>query len=154
VSDELARLLTIIGETRGSSGAIAVAAGPCAAHAYHAPTPTYFELHHVVPRSWQATWRPDVAPFPGHYDGQPLWDARTVDLCRTGHGDVHYWIVTLMHAWQEGDELGDLARRVRAAARNAVGKTEFVIAQQALGRFSGVGGDLGALAAAHEYGAI
>src|SRR4051794_24334408 len=70
----------------------------CALHKEHRPPALTTELHHVIPRAWQATWAPPTAPFPGTYAGQRLWDARTVELAPTCHRNVHALIVRVMHA--------------------------------------------------------
>lgn len=136
------------------SGAILATLAPCEAHLSHAPTPTYCEVHHVIPRAWQGVWQPDVAPYPGHYDGQALWDARTKNLCRTGHGNTHFWIVQLMHAWEPGIDLAALSGNVRRAFGNHVGHAEMSIAQEALIRFLAAGGDLQVLVDAKQWGSI
>jgi hypothetical protein len=64
----------------------------CELHAYHAPMPTYFEVHHICPRSW---W-----PYLLFSD-----EVRnlTAVLCRTGHGNVHFHLVGLMRAYEHID---------------------------------------------------
>lgn len=67
----------------------------CAAHRVHVPrlwAPV--EAHHYIPREWQALTTP-AAPGPVVAG---VWDPRTVPLCRTGHGNTHYWIVRLSRA--------------------------------------------------------
>lgn len=127
---------------------------PCEVHKDHTPLPTYQEIHHIIPRAWQAFWQPEVAPYPGKYDGQEMWDSRTVNVCRTGHGNIHFWIVALMHAWDPSLSLDDVATKVRVAYADHVGRSDFMWALQALDRFEQSGGDLGALVQAHLWGGI
>lgn len=66
---------------------------PCVAHAQVttqrcATNAQYNELHHVIPQAWQNAW----------LEGEKLFDPRTVPLCPTGHRNVHFWLVALMHA--------------------------------------------------------
>lgn len=66
---------------------------PCVAHTFHRPRPAYTELHHVVPQSWQAFWRP-------HWATSRLWVPETTPLCPTGHRNIHVLIVRAMKAVQ------------------------------------------------------
>lgn len=127
---------------------------PCSAHRSHHPIPTINELHHVVPRAWQATWAPN-SPASG-----PIWDPRTVVLCPTGHRNVHYWLVKLMHAIDdqgasEEAALGQAVTRVRRDAK-AAGQTihtaEFATSQLAILRWQEAGGSLATLTGAHQWG--
>lgn len=87
----------------------------CEAHKDHRPEPLYQELHHVVPQAWQQFYVPDhtsatAAIGAPTRDGEPvtgvkLWDGRTVALCRTGHGNVHWILTRFMHEWYEIDRL-------------------------------------------------
>lgn len=64
----------------------AVWAGMCAATHSHSPVPRYLEFHHIIPRAWQAFFQPAGA------EAGKLWAPQTTPLCRTSHGNVHYWI--------------------------------------------------------------
>lgn len=105
----------------------------CVAHRYHAPEPRYLEEHHVLPRAWQAAWQPPAVP------SGDLWAPTTVLLCRTGHGNVHYWISRFMHEYD-----GSVERAVSRAIldQHGVGRQEHVIARRALDEFRDAGGDL------------
>jgi len=108
-------------------------AAVCSARRSHAPAPLTIEQHHVIPRAWQAAYRPaSAAGLPLKSDD--LWDPRTVPLCPTCHRNVHYWIVRLMH--------GETVR--------ASGVTQ--IAALALRRFTQAGGDLDNLRVAGLWG--
>src|SRR4051812_38317084 len=75
----------------------------CAAEHTHHPEPRYLELHHIVPRAWQRFWQPN----PSHYvegvihepNSQGLWCTITISLCRTAHGNIHYWIERMVRAY-------------------------------------------------------
>jgi hypothetical protein len=77
----------------------------CYLHTYHKPHVTYTELHHTIPREWQSVFTPPTfsqrvdAQWPNAklVEGQWLWDARTMPICRTGHGNVHFYLVKLTH---------------------------------------------------------
>lgn len=147
----------------------ALSAQPCASHHHHEPTPAYTELHHVIPQAWQAFWRPpapwpNAGPSPDRHDpttGLPfvLFDARTVALCRTGHGNVHHWLVELTHyyATHAGISVGQLEHDARLAIR-AAGEhpnlADYAIAAQALERWTTAGGTIDQLVAAHLWGEI
>lgn len=96
----------------------------CVAHRLHAPVNMTVEAHHVVPQAWQYAWQPALMGFPGRGDHGMLWDARTVELCPTGHRNVHALIVALMHG------------------RPVPRRRELAIARLALTRFQEAGGDL------------
>lgn len=132
---------------------IAATTDPCTVHGCHAPEPTYCEMHHVIPRAWQDFWQPKVAPYPGAYQGQRLWDNRTVAVCRTGHGNIHYWIVKLTRAWHPG---GTVEQAAMVAKHNAgaVGRLDFAVAELALARYIAAGGNIEDLAAAGLWGQI
>lgn len=124
-------------------------AAPCSAHRHHEPTATYSELHHVIPQAWQAHWRPpDPWPNGGPSPDRPglvLFDARTVPLCRTGHGNVHYWLVATTRAYERLRNLGEAEHEAKAAARVAgrhVVVADFGIAMQAIERWVGAGGSI------------
>jgi hypothetical protein len=133
----------------------------CDLHKSHDPEPTYLEVHHVIPQAWQATWQPGPPwPFPGSSpdrSGLNLWDNRTVTVCRTGHGNIHHWIVQLMEAARdrETDDVGSLLHIVRSGlVLHRPGRADYECAAQALWRFQEAGGELATLIAARQYGAI
>lgn len=144
----------LVGETDGDCGVIAATTAACEVHVYHDPRPTYRELHHVVPRAWQAFWRPATPPFPGTYDGEHLWDDRTIAVCRTGHGNIHFWLTAMTHSWQEGDDVSDLARRVRSSRGGRLGARDFLLAVEGLQRFVDAGGSIEDLVSARLWGQI
>lgn len=110
----------------------------CVAHRYHQPVPRYLEEHHVVPRAWQAAWRPPDTPG-------TIWHPETVLVCRDGHGNIHYWIEQFMLHVRLDDTPEEAARRVLNRAQN-VGRQEHVIARRALERWVSNGGSLTFLA--------
>jgi hypothetical protein len=122
----------------------------CQLHKSHGtPKPLTVEVHHIMPVGFQLTWQPSVPPYPGNDpNGRGmLWDNRTVACCPTGHRDIHYWIVKLMHAVTDEDPL--------QAESVVKGRgVQFDWACQALLRFKEYGGSLQALRVAHEYGQI
>lgn len=133
----------------------------CDVHRSHDPAPAYLEVHHVIPQAWQATWRPEGrGPFPApspDTKGLELWDARTATVCRTGHGNIHFWIVRMMHVADDlaVDDVPRLMHEVRSRlVGHSPGTDDFAVASSALIRFQEVGGDLGTLIAAREWGAI
>lgn len=143
-----------------AAGLIATTAAPCEVHKQHYPKPTYQEEHHVVPQAWQQVWKPAVAPHPGQgTDGRMLWDARKVNVCRTGHGNVHHWLVLAMqaHEKQGGDNSTEaIAAAIKAATANTNGRVraEVEVARQAMVRWVEAGGDLRLLTAQGLYGYI
>ena len=56
---------------------------PCSLHRFHSPTTLVEADHHVVPQSWCIA------------AGVPI-DPETVDICATGHENVHYAIDLLV----------------------------------------------------------
>lgn len=152
VGDDGARLLEL--ETAGVGGMILTTTDACEQHKAHDPSVTYCEIHHIVPRAWQGFWQPADPPFPAKVDGQELWDARTVTVCRTGHGNIHFWITLLMHAWGGGADLSTLAKLVREQHPEHLGHADFACALEALQRYEEVGGDLGGLVKAGLWGQI
>jgi len=104
--------------------------------------PQWYELHHVIPQAWQFAWPADGRTV--------IWDRRTMPLCRTGHGNVHYWIVRLMREVRDGTLHQQPLRRVNLTRRTK----EFAIARLALTRFTEAGGDLTALAKAGRMGGM
>jgi hypothetical protein len=127
---------------------------PCELHKRHEPSHDTTELHHLVPVAWQQLWQPPKPwPFPGtDPDGRgPLWDARTVKACPTGHRNIHAWIVRLMKVCRtEG------AQETVTAALNLYrpmpGGVEFDQATLALVHWKEGGGSLQQLVAAGEWG--
>jgi hypothetical protein len=147
------------------------------AHRYHRPVPTYSEFHHVIPQAWQQFWTPPgmkpvaVAGVDALREGDPsqlrlLWDTRRVVLCRTGHGNVHFWLVRAMTAYTATlDDLGSNPQRfideawalVRAGAKKdrlRLNSKEAAIARLAMDRWQRAGGELVALCHAGLYGGI
>lgn len=75
-----------------------------------------------------------------------LWDARVTECCPTGHRNVHFYIVTMMH-----HALTDDPQQAISLAHIPPSLTSGW-AGQALRRFAEAGGSLTALVAAHEWG--
>lgn len=142
----------------------------CVIHKNHSPLVTYCELHHVVPQDWQATWSPPNFthqpndpnwPHSGLSPDRPglyLWDARTDALCRTGHGNVHFYLVKLMHWMSERpnniqDAIAYAQTQLRLTFRH---QDPHAVAEALLGieRFQQAGGSFSALWAAHSWGQI
>jgi hypothetical protein len=135
---------------------------PCEAHGSHRPTAQYTELHHVVPQAWQLTWAPVPPAASGH-----LWDPRTVALCPTGHRNVHFWLVRLMHALPASVLDARRQSHDRAAIQQALTRVrleapkdgrrivanEFEFARLAPMRWVDAGGNLGDLIRAKQFGA-
>jgi hypothetical protein len=110
-------------------------------HRVHRPPYRYIEYHHIVPRAWQAFWKP-----PGK--AAVVWDPRTLACCRTSHGNIHDILVTLMHARAAGES---------GTARDLVGRhspAEYGWACAAMERWEEWGGDINALLANGLYGEI
>lgn len=127
---------------------------PCEVHIDHSPRTTFQEIHHIIPRAWQAFWQPEMPPHPGRADGQQLWDSRTIAVCRTGHGNIHFWIVAMMKVYKPELTVLEVATKVRVQYAAHVGHNDYAWAIQALERYQRVGGDLAALIHAGQYGAI
>lgn len=121
----------------------------CAIHKSHSPRPLSTEAHHILPRAWQAIWSPPD-------DKRLLWAPKTIDLCPTGHSNVHRIIVDLMHDFEaHGVKSGpdvqgliDEYRRTYAAGR----MNELPIAAQAPLQWLQRGGTLDVLWANKQYG--
>jgi hypothetical protein len=135
---------------------------PCEAHGSHRPEAAYREFHHVIPQAWQHLWVPPTAKVVWS-----LWDRRTVSLCRTGHGNVHVWIVRFMREWEAVERtlgarkhptVDSVVRTVTEASRKANenfrNRHEMEFAALALSRWNQAGGDLRALCGAGLYGEI
>lgn len=141
-------------------------AASCVLHKRHSPAHLTLEFHHVVPVAWQLLWQPPKPwPFPGNDpDGRgALWDSRGLDICPTGHRNVHAWIVRMMrevtltlgreHASFDPED----ALLVVSAARKKYGKSatasnEFQTATLALIRWREGGGSLQELVRHDEWG--
>jgi hypothetical protein len=147
--------------------------GTCLLHETHTPHPRYMEQHHVVPRAWQAAWHPADVELGAHDEIDmvggtqygtsgpatwPLvWDNRTATLCRTGHGNVHWWLVLYMRALPTAwDDLSEVFMAVHRERQHQMGDNapERKLAQQAMLRWLEWGGDLVALRNQHLYGGI
>jgi hypothetical protein len=77
---------------------------PCDLHSHgRGVYPLYCEQHHVIPRDWQDEFFPE-AWNPKPYQSRLLWDNRTVNCCRTGHGNIHFLLVRFM---KERERLGN-----------------------------------------------
>lgn len=124
---------------------------PCSLHKTHEPRNLTVEEHHVIPRAWQRFYAPSLTPvYAGHYDGEPLWDARTVPICPTGHRNTHALIVRTMRqvATTESEDIGAAAKAAGVAVHTPTGATALL----ALERFTAAGGKLLELTAAGELG--
>jgi hypothetical protein len=140
----------------GESGTLEQFADQCEAHNTHFPLPLVLEEHHVVPQDWQDEWYPS-----GAHVGK-LWAPTTVKLCRTGHGNVHFWLVLFMHEYETMVESGmpNAAGTIDAACRNVLhdkrgyqrGDTR--IAKQGMVNFTTIGGNLMTLCRNKSYGAM
>lgn len=114
----------------------------CEIHVTHLPKALTLESHHVIPQAWQHFWRPSLGDGDLRVLKVPaLWDPRTVELCPTGHRNVHEWIVTLMRG------VGGLPLYAPRGARK-----ERELAQIGLDRFRSAGGNLELLVAARLWG--
>jgi hypothetical protein len=87
----------------------------------HQPQPRYLERHHIIPRAWQKFHRPrdeelQIAPAQ-EPDRDGIWYPETVFLCRTGHGNVHYWIERAMKLYVMLPPGPDHSERAMTAAR-------------------------------------
>lgn len=119
----------------------------CALHKSHSPETLTIEYHHVIPVAWQVFYQPpEPWPFPGYDPRSPLWDARTMPLCPTGHRNVHYLIAAMMKSPHGIDP-----EETRKAIAGHAGHT-FDVAYEALTRFTEAGGSIATLAAAREWG--
>lgn len=134
---------------------LGASADGCEIHDDHEPLPGYTERHHVVPRAWQTFWAP---PGDHPYRAGAVWDSRTVLLCRTGHGNVHVWIVAYMTAAEQVGARNSLGAIFEAGHRlhGHVGgnENERRAAQLALQRWKEVGGSIADLLAHGLYGGI
>lgn len=122
----------------------------CSIHRYHWPKALTDESHHVIPQAWQRFAEASRAGAPLQTAAQlaldassyALWDRETVELCPTGHRNVHAWIVRLMKATPvaPSPELVDFADNPVAAKLAVFGlrrlTREQTIAYEALTRFA------------------
>jgi hypothetical protein len=126
-------------------------------HAHH-PMPRYLELHHVVPRAWQNFWKPETVRSPFHAPNKEgIWAPFTIVLCRTAHGNVHYWIERAMKAYmtiEPGPDHSERAMHVARQGQQHIGEHETALAREALVLFSDAGGSLRALATAGLWGGL
>jgi hypothetical protein len=127
----------------------------------HQPQPRYLERHHIIPRAWQKFHRPrdeelQIAPAQ-EPDRDGIWYPETVFLCRTGHGNVHYWIERAMKLYVMLPPGPDHSERAMTAAREGqvhIGRYETEIARDALVLFRDYGGILPKLAQAGLWGGL
>lgn len=120
----------------------------CEIHKSHSPRNLTLESHHIVPRAWQATWHPAD-------DQRILWAPRTIELCPTGHRNVHLILVELMKQAQVATAPDDATRLETAThlVKQLHGqRAEFPLACQAPQLWISKGGQLMALFAAKQYG--
>jgi hypothetical protein len=126
----------------------------CEIHKYHFPKPLSTEAHHVTPQAWQRVWCPETSLT---YAGW-LWDEHTVDLCPTGHRNVHRHLVKLMKTFEAAwDTRGTLDERgvLEATRLYVFGKRlsrEEAIALLAPSRWLNAGGSLNVLTDKNQYG--
>ncbi len=122
----------------------------CSIHTYHWPKPRSSESHHIIPRAWQHVWSPLSVP-----EGR-LWDETTVELCPTGHRNVHRYLVWLMRRVAQADKAHSEDRRLEIALlkiRTEVGfGKELNVAVQAPTRWLQIGGSLQYLIDKQQYG--
>jgi hypothetical protein len=133
----------------------------CVLSHQHQPEPRYLEAHHLVPRAWQHFFTPSdvhLASDPFHPpNSSGLWCTETVLLCRTGHGNVHYWIERMVKAYGALETGPDHTDRAMHAARQGqlhIGERETLIAREALVLFSDAGGNVEKLFEAGLFGGI
>jgi hypothetical protein len=86
-------------------------------------------------------------------EGVALWDPRTVPLCRTGHGNVHYWLTYMMHKWPsiKSNKLPPVGHFLNG---EKFVRKEAGIAYLAIERWVAAGGDLMFLIDKKMYGEI
>lgn len=154
LKQDLERVLSLVdGDTSEPPSAL-----PCSAHKSHAPEPSYTEQHHVIPQAFQHFWHPDGATPDGK-----LFDARTVPLCRTGHGNTHFILVRLTRYFSEQQMTdpaqGDAETFVAALAKKALKgvkheKAAAEIAQLGLVRWIAAGGSVQSLCEHGLWGSI
>lgn len=132
---------------------VPVTEATCALHRVHAPRPTGYELHHVIPVAWQQAWQP-TQPWPnaGHDPRGPLWDARTAVLCPTGHRSVHFYLAKIMHVVGQAPAMPwPTAVKVVTTGRRA-NRAEVAMAAEAIVRWENAGGSVAQLVARGLWG--
>lgn len=113
-----------------------------------------------MPQAWQHAWTP-----PANYsfdNGLPhtktLWDSRTVELCRTCHGNVHYCLEYMMHQYHDWAITNRPDQRLpekKVLVKNSgLPKAESDIAYLGMERFVQSQGSLLSLTAAGLWGQI
>jgi hypothetical protein len=115
----------------------------CQAHTFHRPVPTYRESHHAVPQAWQR-----------HVNDGKLFDPRIIRLCRTGHGNVHYWLAIMNRTQAAHGIANDILPTKVLLAGHKYNRKESEIARIALLRWLEVGYDLKVLWDNHMWGGI
>jgi hypothetical protein len=60
-------------------------------HGSHRPEALTLVFHHIVPREWQSEWAPGVGK-PQWGDRHKLWAPDCIQVCPTGHANIHYHI--------------------------------------------------------------
>jgi hypothetical protein len=121
----------------------------------------------VIPRAWQQSTEAARITAPAR-NREGLFDARTVPLCRTGHGNVHFWLVRAMRAYrtvvdERGipvlDAIDEAWRAVGLEARKRGGPgaphhSDQAIARLGMERWQEAGGFLLDLCHAELFGTI
>jgi hypothetical protein len=136
--------------------------GDFACHTYHWPSPEDVDLHHVVPRAWQAFWRPG-SPVTGHpfphsmaaLSDSALWHPETARVPPTCHRSVHNRIVLIMKATYSSVSItgaSEVERFESALAQVPHRGKLWDIALRAPRAWLEVGGSLDALAKAKLWG--
>lgn len=122
----------------------------CSARRFHVPAAPFPDSHHVVPRAWQAFWRPSPPAGALEHLPLPLWHPETVEVCPNCHRRVHVAIQQLMKSKP------DLVEDPLDYRRNAWGlhrmNREQTIAYRALTAWAEVGGSLDALVRNRLFG--
>jgi hypothetical protein len=160
-------------------------AKPCEVHRLHwTPFPTYNEQHHVVPQAWQRFWRPrtsipeqrrivalnDVEQTDEEFETRmaavDLFDPRIVVVCRTGHGNIHFWLTAMMHVFDDNGVLDDpvagnvekivawLGREAQKRLAPRAGRKDLAVAKLAIIRWVQAGGSVRALCDKGLFGII
>jgi hypothetical protein len=134
----------------------------CSIHKGHQPDPLYTEQHHVIPQAWQHSAAAMALGLTA--DASQLFDPRTVPLCRTGHGNVHFVLVRLTRFFAEKKlkdpaDVREAETFVDELATKALkgvkhGKAELEVAKLGLVRWLAAGGTLKALTDEGQWGAI
>lgn len=146
---------------------------PCQVHKVHTPIVTYCELHHIIPQAWQVIFQPvgfdldhgpaDPKQFPNaglspDRKGVWLWDARTVPVCRTGHGNVHVHLVNLMRSMSARTialpSLLSEAKKMMYGSQNRLDALAAAVAYEGAWRFAATGSSFVALWSKGEWGEI